>query len=132
MSVAAAVDDSVGAHLVADVPVGVLLSGGVDSTLIAACAAHRVDQIMTFSLVNPLTPGIDESSYARWNADLLGARSIAHARCPRSSEDFEDLLRVALELFVRMASERELHLAVGQHARDADARRLAARERVRR
>jgi len=38
--VAAAVRDSVAAHMVSDVPVGVFLSAGLDSTMIAASASH--------------------------------------------------------------------------------------------
>ena len=40
-SVTGAVQDSVRAHLVADVEVGIFLSGGIDSTLLAACARGR-------------------------------------------------------------------------------------------
>jgi asparagine synthase (glutamine-hydrolysing) len=74
MEVPRALADSVAAHLVSDVPVGVLLSGGVDSTLIASLAAERVPDLQSFSLVNPAAPHIDEASYAAWNAQLLGTR----------------------------------------------------------
>ena len=50
--------DSVRAHLIADVPVGVLLSGGVDSATIVALAAEASDHpVRTFSI------GFEESSF---------------------------------------------------------------------
>jgi asparagine synthase (glutamine-hydrolysing) len=60
--------DSVRAHLVADVPVGVLLSGGVDSGALAALAAEESpERLRTFSI------GFAESSFD----ELPGARAVA-------------------------------------------------------
>ena len=60
--------DSVRAHLVADVPVGVLLSGGVDSCALAALAAHETaEPLRTFTI------GFEERSFD----ETADARSVA-------------------------------------------------------
>ena len=73
LSVEQSVQDSVEAHLVADVEVGVLLSGGIDSTLLAAMASKSGRQVRTFSLTNPENPEIDEAAIAQHNAEVMGA-----------------------------------------------------------
>ena len=63
--------DAVKTRLVADVPVGVFLSGGVDSSLIAAVASKTTsEKIKTFS-VKFNEKGFDESKYAQQVADHL-------------------------------------------------------------
>ena len=68
-----ALNNSVEAHLVSDVPVGVLMSGGVDSTLLAAVVARHDKDLRTYSLTNKAEPILDESEFARWNAKLIGS-----------------------------------------------------------
>lgn len=63
--------DAVSTRLYADVPVGVFLSGGVDSSLVAALATESTDsKIKTFS-VKFNEKGFDESIYAQQVADHL-------------------------------------------------------------
>ena len=69
-----ALNNSVAAHLVSDVPVGVLMSGGVDSTLLAAVVAQHNRDLRTYSLTNIADPNLDESQFAKWNAKLIGSR----------------------------------------------------------
>jgi asparagine synthase (glutamine-hydrolysing) len=65
-------DDSIRAHLVADVPVGVLLSGGVDSGGIAALASrHAGEPLRTFS-IGFEEAGFNELSRARLVAERYG------------------------------------------------------------
>jgi asparagine synthase (glutamine-hydrolysing) len=60
--------DSVRAHLVSDVPVGVLLSGGIDSSMLAALAAGETSEpLRTFSI------GFEERSFD----ELADARLVA-------------------------------------------------------
>jgi asparagine synthase (glutamine-hydrolysing) len=65
-------DASVRSRLVADVPVGVFLSGGVDSTLIAALAARAASgRVKTFT-VGYADGSVNETEPARLTADALG------------------------------------------------------------
>ncbi|MAG33508.1 MAG: asparagine synthase (glutamine-hydrolyzing) [Deltaproteobacteria bacterium] len=66
------VEEAVRSRLIADVPVGIFLSGGLDSSVIAAAAARNVSRIQTFS-VGFEDSELDESLYARAVAEHLGA-----------------------------------------------------------
>ncbi len=69
--------EAVQAQLVADVPVGILLSGGVDSSLIAALAvAKSRGPVRTFTITFPESPELDESGPARLVARHLGTEHI--------------------------------------------------------
>jgi asparagine synthase (glutamine-hydrolysing) len=66
--------DSVRAHLVSDVPVGVLLSGGIDSSALAALAAQETPEpVRTFS-IGFEERSFDELSDARLVAERYGTR----------------------------------------------------------
>jgi len=69
------IESAVKAQLVADVPVGVLLSGGVDSSVVAAAAARARSKIRTFSVVHD-DPAHDEGQFARAVARHLGTEHI--------------------------------------------------------
>jgi len=65
--------EAVAYHMVSDVPVGILLSGGLDSSVVAAVAQSQLTQkIKTFSVA--FTDGgiFDERPYARLMAQHLG------------------------------------------------------------
>lgn len=63
---------AVGRELEADVPVGALLSGGIDSTLVVALAQRTSSQpVRTFTIGFPESE-FDESGYARSVAEYLG------------------------------------------------------------
>lgn len=63
---------SVGRQLVADVPVGVLLSGGLDSSIVTALAARAQTKVKTFTIRFPGGGRHDESAYAQAIADYFG------------------------------------------------------------
>ena len=59
-------EDAVKLQLVAaDVPVGVLLSGGVDSSLVTAMAVRAADKVKTFTVTFPGHAKHDEAEHAR-------------------------------------------------------------------
>jgi asparagine synthase (glutamine-hydrolysing) len=72
----AALLESVERHLVSDVPLGIFLSGGVDSTAVLALAREVLGagaELRTFSIGFD-DPAYDESRVARKTADHFGAR----------------------------------------------------------
>lgn len=58
-------EDAVGRQLVSDVPVGVLLSGGVDSSLVTAMAVRGQSQLKTYTVGLPGYEQYDETQHAR-------------------------------------------------------------------
>jgi asparagine synthase (glutamine-hydrolysing) len=66
-------EDAVRAHLIADVPVGLFLSSGLDSSGIAALAARAQTGIRSFTLSFPGT-AYDESPLARRVAERCGTQ----------------------------------------------------------
>jgi asparagine synthase (glutamine-hydrolysing) len=65
-------EESVRTRMVADVPVGVFLSGGVDSTLVAAAAAEASSQRLQTFTVGYDTGAVNETERARVVASRLG------------------------------------------------------------
>ncbi len=73
------VEDSVAAHLIADVPVASFLSGGLDSSLVTAIAAHHQPDIESYTITfraqdQRLEAMPDDATYARKMAAHLGIR----------------------------------------------------------
>jgi asparagine synthase (glutamine-hydrolysing) len=85
--------DSVRAHLLSDVPVGVLLSGGVDSAALAALAAQETPEP-----VHTFTIGFEERSFdERADARLVAERY--------GTEHHELLIRPEPELLLRALAD---------------------------
>jgi asparagine synthase (glutamine-hydrolysing) len=89
------IEEAVASRLVADVPVGVFLSGGLDSSLIAAIAAKKHPHIATFSM-GFSSSSHDESGHAKAVAQAIGSD---HHEFQFDDRSFRELLpKVASEL----------------------------------
>jgi asparagine synthase (glutamine-hydrolysing) len=89
------VEESVGYHLVSDVPIGVFLSAGIDSSTVAAMAVRAAQRpVHTFTLAFDEFKGrgVDEAPAARRFADELG--TIHTTRIVTRGELEADLPRV--------------------------------------
>jgi asparagine synthase (glutamine-hydrolysing) len=82
--------EAVGQHMIADVPVGVLLSGGVDSTAVLSFAVERTDKELSSYTVGFSDVSVaDERPYAKIAAEAFGSR---HYDMTISAKDFLDFM----------------------------------------
>jgi asparagine synthase (glutamine-hydrolysing) len=87
---AALFTDAVNLRMVADVPVGVLLSGGLDSSAVAAAIAQAPGvRLSTFTVAFADSPETDERQYAREVASHVGAE---HHEVVIDKSEFLDFL----------------------------------------
>lgn len=90
------ISDAVNIRLFADVPVGVFLSGGIDSSLVAAMAAkNSPGKVKTFS-VKFKEEGFDESSYAQAVANHIGTQ---HTNIECSVDEGLDLIKNVTQFY---------------------------------
>ena len=76
-------------HMISDVPVGFLLSGGVDSTIVLSCAATETSKkISTFTVGFDNAEFEDERVYARLAATRFGTEQHEISITPREFWDF--------------------------------------------
>ena len=119
----ALLDDSVQKRLIADVPVGVFLSGGVDSGLVAALAARHAPGITAYTVRMPEST-YDETRYADMVARHHGLNhEIVHltqadvvAACERIGELLDEPLAdssLIPTFLVCRAARRSLTVAIG-------------------
>jgi asparagine synthase (glutamine-hydrolysing) len=88
-------EDAVRRQLVADVPVGVLLSGGVDSSLVTAMAVRATPKVKTFTIRFPGYGQYDETEHARLIARHFGTEHVEL----EASESTVDLLPLLARQF---------------------------------
>ncbi|HLK92762.1 MAG TPA: asparagine synthase (glutamine-hydrolyzing) [Polyangia bacterium] len=89
-----AIERSVEAQLVSDVPVGIFLSGGIDSSLVAAAAVHRAGARGKAFSIGFEDGTFDESSYARMVAEKLG---VEHVTETLREENLLEVVDLALD-----------------------------------
>jgi asparagine synthase (glutamine-hydrolysing) len=85
-------------QLVSDVPLGCFLSGGVDSSVMAACCTKAASDVQTFSIGFD-DPRYDEREYASAVAQHLGTRHHQFTVRPNAAEDLPKLATVFGEPF---------------------------------
>jgi asparagine synthase (glutamine-hydrolysing) len=85
--------DAVRRQLTADVPVGVLLSGGVDSSLITAMARRVAPRLKTFNVRFPGHGSLDETEHARLIARHFDTEHVELEAQPTTAELLPRLAR---------------------------------------
>ena len=83
-------DECVRMHMISDVPVGFLLSGGVDSTAMLGMAVGKTDHHLSSFTLGFASPGLaDERPYARLAAERFGSE---HHEMSITAQEFAEFL----------------------------------------
>ncbi len=115
-ALAAALRDATKRRLLADVPVGLFLSGGLDSTAVAAAAAAAGAGVRAYSLRHP-DPAFDESADAAAIARHLGLDHEILDAVPPAAEDLRRVLSFYGEPFGDSSAAVTAALAVSARRR---------------
>ena len=75
-------------RMMADVPVGAFLSGGVDSSLITALMSQNTSKLKTFSVAFSDGPEFNELKYAKKVADIFGTEHYDFTIAEKQAFDF--------------------------------------------
>jgi asparagine synthase (glutamine-hydrolysing) len=89
-------DEAVRVHLRSDVPLGVCLSGGLDSSALVGLASRHVSKVKTFTIYFEDGPDYDERDHARAVVERFGAE--AFERCVRPHDFVDELRRIIWHL----------------------------------
>jgi asparagine synthase (glutamine-hydrolysing) len=113
-------------RLIADVPVGCALSGGVDSSLVTALACEAATSTMRSFTIGFAEPDVDERPYARAVADQLGIENHSlelgeaefHERLPLLTWHMDEPINhpnsVGIWLLAKLAREKVTVLLSGE------------------
>jgi asparagine synthase (glutamine-hydrolysing) len=89
-------DDAVRLRLIADVPVGAFLSGGIDSSVVVALASRHTTNLNTFSIGYKNEPLFDETYYAKLVAEKFKTQ---HHVFELSNDDIFEAVTKVLPFF---------------------------------
>jgi len=88
--------EAVRVHLRSDVPLGVCLSGGLDSSAIVGLASHHQQRVKTFTIYFDDGPDYDEREHAHAVAEQFAAD--ASERCVGANDFVDELKRIVWHL----------------------------------
>ncbi len=89
-------DRSVQRRMIADVPLGTFLSGGIDSSIITGLAARHASSLKTFNIGFKDNPMFDETRYAE---EIARLHHTEHQSFRLSNDDLIDILPDVLDYF---------------------------------
>ena len=91
--------DSIRLRLISDVPVGLFLSGGIDSSLIAAIIAKKIGRPLQAFTVGFSESGYDESRFAKEVAEYLGLPIVISEESGLEKTVFDDVAKLFYQPF---------------------------------